>query len=258
MTWTAFIVYLITLAAIPHVLLSKKRPAATLAWIWSILLFPIVGALAYLLLGADRIKRRRLRRVAKAKFARHGESPGAAAKMSSQSPSAAALIRALANINGIPPSTATSLRLLIDASTFYPALKQRIEQARHHVHVEFFIWRNDNHGQAFLDLLVAAARRGIQVRLLLDQIGCFGTKRKFFDPLVEAGGEFTWFYSLPFGRHSRFTNLRNHRKLQIIDGEFAFVGGMNIGREYAGEDPAFGAWRDTQIEVQGNVVTFLQ
>jgi cardiolipin synthase len=199
-----------------------------------------------------------LRRAAKAKFARHSESPGATLKLSKQTPAATALLRALVNINEIPASTATSLRLLIDAASFYPALKQRIEQARHHVHVEFFIWRQDNRGQEFLDALVAAARRGVQVRLLLDQIGCLGTKRKFFDPLINAGGEFAWFYSLPFGRHSRFTNLRNHRKLQIIDGEFAFVGGMNIGHEYAGEDPAFGAWRDTQLEVQGNVVTFLQ
>src|SRR4051812_37880197 len=115
MNWAVFILYVLSWGAIPHVLLSKKRPAATLAWIWSILLFPVIGALAYLLLGADWIKRRRLRRAAKAKFARHSESPGAALKLSKQSPSVTALLRALVNINEIPSSTATTLRLLIDA-----------------------------------------------------------------------------------------------------------------------------------------------
>lgn len=259
MHWIILIAaYVLTWALIPHVLLAKKRPAATLAWIWSILLFPILGAAVYLLMGADRMKRRRLRRAAKAKFARHPESPAAAEKMSRQSPSAAALLRALASINQIPPSTASNVRLLIDASSFYPALLERIAKAKHHVHVEFFIWQDDAKGREFIDALVAAAKRGVEVRLLLDQIGCLGTPRRIFDPLIEAGGKFSWFYSLPFGRHSRFMNLRNHRKLQVIDGEVGFVGGMNIGCEYAGEDPDIGPWRDTQIEVRGNVVTFLQ
>jgi cardiolipin synthase len=139
-------------------------------------------------------------------------------------------------------------------------LHSRNESSRHkhHIHIEFFIWRSDDRGREFLDLLVAAARRGVKVRLLLDQVGCLGVRRSFFAPLVEAGGRFSWFYSLPLRRHSRFMNLRNHRKLQIIDGEIGFIGGMNIGREYACEDPDLGLWRDAQLEVRGNVVTYLQ
>ncbi len=256
--WGAlFVGYVLTWAAIPHVLLAKKRPAATLAWVWSILLFPYFGALFYLLLGADRIKRKRLRRAAKAKLKRHGANATAADKVSRQSPAAASLLRALATINGIPPSIGNDLRLLIDAATFYPALLQRIAAARHHIHIEFYLWRGDARGREFLDALIAAARRGVQVRLLVDQVGRLGTSRRFFQPLIEAGGRFACFHSLPW-RHTRLMNLRNHRKLQIFDGEIAFVGGMNIGLEYSGDDPAIGAWRDLQIEVKGNVVTFLQ
>jgi cardiolipin synthase len=98
----------------------------------------------------------------------------------------------------------------------------------------------------------------VVVRLLLDQIGCLGVNRRFFQPLVDAGGHFSWFYSLPFGRHVRLANLRNHRKLQIIDARIAFVGGMNIGEEYAKPpgDPEY--WRDAQIELGGAVITQLQ
>ena len=257
--WTALVVgYIASLAVIPHVLLAKKRPSATLAWIWSILLFPYIGALLYLAIGTDRIRRRRLRRKARANLRKHPEHPAIPQKMARESPGTSAVLRALANINEVPTSTAHDVKLMIDATEFYPALQRRIAEARHHVHVQFFIWRADERGREFLEVLVEAARRGVQVRLLLDQMGCFGVSRRFFEPLLAAGGKFSWFYSLPFGRHSRLWNLRNHRKLQIIDGAVAFVGGMNIGREYASEDPELGSWRDVQIEVQGNVVTFLQ
>lgn len=162
------------------------------------------------------------------------------------------------NINRIPLSTADHAELLVDAAEFYPRLGEAIGQARHHVHVEFFIWRDDKRGREFVALLAAAARRGVVVRLLLDQIGCIGVSRRFFAPLVEAGGHFSWFYSLPFGRHSRFINLRNHRKLQIIDGAIAFVGGMNIGDEYARPRGDAEYWRDAQLELRGNVVVHLQ
>ena len=258
--WTTITVvgYLLTWAVIPHVLLAKKRPAATLAWIWAIILFPYLGALAYLLIGAERIKRRRLRRAAQRKVEHHGEPPAASEKLSQQTPAAAAMLRALANVNEIPPSTAREVQLLIDAHSFYPALQRRIREARHHIHIEFFIWRADDTGREFLNLLIDAVRRGVRVRMILDQIGCFGVPRRFFEPFVAAGGEFSWFYSQKFMKHFRFVNLRNHRKLQIIDGQIAFVGGMNIGREHTGEDPLLDRWRDAQLEVQGNVVTFLQ
>jgi cardiolipin synthase len=257
--WTvAAVGYVLTLAAIPHVLLAGKRPAATLAWVWSILLFPYLGALAYFTFGADRLRRRRLRRIAHRSLPAHDQSPRASVAMEAADPAIRAMLKGLVSINRIPLSTADHVELLVDALEFYPRLSEAIREARHHVHVEFFIWRDDQHGREFVELLAAAARRGVIVRLLLDQIGCLGVSRRFFRPLVEAGGHFSWFYSLPLGRHSRFINLRNHRKLQVIDGAIAFVGGMNIGDEYARPRGDAKSWRDAQIELRGNVVTHLQ
>jgi cardiolipin synthase len=106
--------------------------------------------------------------------------------------------------------------------------------------------------------LVAAARRGVEVRVLLDQIGSLGLRRSFFHPLIEAGGKFAWFRTAHPLRNRWTFNLRNHRKLQIIDGRIAFVGGMNMAREYAGEDPEIGPWRDVQIELTGGAAKKLQ
>lgn len=250
--------YFATWLVIPHVLFARKRPASTLAWIWSIIAVPFVGPLAYFALGADRMQRKHLKKAARL---------GLLVKRGPRSPDARypklenreeELLRTLGEINQIPFSTARTATLLFDAAEFYPALKEHIDKAQHHVHLEFFIWRDDDAGLAMLGNLVAAARRGVHVRLLLDQVGCLRVSKSFFKPLVDAGGEFSWFYSLPLWRHSRFMNLRNHRKLQIIDGKTAFVGGMNIGSEHVDGIPGLGPWRDAQLMVEGRVVRQLQ
>lgn len=251
-------VWLLSLTAIPHLLLARKRPTATLAWVWAVLLFPGVGALAYFAFGAERMRRKRIRKAARVGLPRHDPPPEVEGALKELPDASARLVRWLSAINQIPVSTAEEVKLLVNAREFYPALERAIDGARHHVHLEFFIWNDDECGRGFLARLVAAAQRGVKVRLLLDQMGCLAVKKSFFDPLVAAGGQMAWFYSLPLWKHSRFMNLRNHRKLQIIDGTVAFVGGMNIGREYLGRDPDLGEWCDAQMRVRGNVVTFLQ
>ena len=131
--WTiAVTLYVISWLLIPHVLLAKKRPASTLAWIWAILLFPFAGALVYIFTGSERMTRKRLRRAKKLNLTRHSGHPGVLEKIERESPGTAAMLRALANINEIPPSTVADVRLLVDACEFYPALKERISEAQHH------------------------------------------------------------------------------------------------------------------------------
>ncbi len=257
--------YLATWATIPHLLLLKKRPAATLAWLWAILFIPFFGALVYCLFGTDRLKRRRLkhRMVFSARPSRQRTPDGATDEATER------LVRSLpgrdrqflqllSRINQLPISSAESSRILRNAKEFYPALEERIRQAKDHVHLEFYLWRGDDTGRKFLRLLTEAAQRGITVRLLLDGVGSFGLRRALLRDLRQAGGHFSWFQSLDPMRNRFLLNLRNHRKLQIIDGTVAFVGGMNIGREYEGLEPRFGQWRDVQVEAMGSVVHVLQ
>jgi cardiolipin synthase len=158
----------------------------------------------------------------------------------------------------LPVSSAEALHILRAAKEFYPALEQRTQQARHHVHLEFYIWRGDETGRRFLRLLTEAAQRGVTVRLLLDGVGSFGLSQALLTDFRKAGGNFSWFQSLDPKCNRFLLNLRNHRKLQIIDGASAFVGGMNIGREHEGLDPKIGHWRDVQVEAIGSVVQALQ
>ena len=258
----AGLLWAFSLACIPHLLLLNKRPTATLAWLWALLLFPGIGALFYLGVGTERVRRRRKRR--QRSFRRARGLAGASrvdddpVKHLPADSSIRRLLQTTSRIVGLPTDTAGEIKLLRNAQAYYDALRQRIGAAARSIHVESFIWRKDEVGAEFLDLLIAAARRGVKVRLLLDELGCLGLTQRYFRGLVAAGGEFSWCHTL-YPRHNRyFFNLRNHRKLQIVDNRFAFVGGMNFGREYLGLDKKLGMWNDLQAEVRGPVVKRLQ
>lgn len=254
--------YLLTLTLIPHILLRNKPPVSTLAWIWAVILFPYVGPLFYFVFGTERIVRKKLRasREMAASGAREERkiTPRTRSLLEALPTEERGAVELLSRINELAISSAESTRLLIDGTEFFPVLGERIDAARAHIHIEFFIWRDDSRGRELLDHLVAAARRGVEVRVLVDQIGSLGLRRSFFDPLVEAGGKFSWFRTAHPLRNRWTFNLRNHRKLQIIDGRHAFVGGMNVGCEYAGEDPDIGPWHDVQIEITGAAAKKLQ
>lgn len=254
--------YFLTWGVIPHIFLRNKPPVSTLAWVWAVILFPYLGPLFYFVFGTERIERKKLR-------ARHEMAASGARAERRVTAFTRALVESLpaveradvellSEINELAVSSVESTRLLVGGAQFFPALCQRIDEARNHVHIEFFIWRDDARGRELRDHLVAAAGRGVEVRVLLDQIGSFGLRRSFFDPLVEAGGKFAWYRTAHPLRNRWTFNLRNHRKLQIIDGHIAFVGGMNMAREYAGEDPELGPWRDIQIELTGGAAKRLQ
>jgi cardiolipin synthase len=257
--------YLATWAAVPHLLFLRKRPAATLAWLWAILFIPFLGTIVYCLFGTDRLKRRRLKH-----RTRFSAWPSRQRTPASATDEATAVsiqnlpgrerqfLQLLSRINQLPASSAEALRILRDAKEFYPGLEQRIQQAKYTVHIEFYLWRGDETGRRFLRLLTEAAQRGVTVRLLLDGVGSFGLRRRYLKDFRAAGGAFAWFQGLDPRRGRFVLNLRNHRKLQIIDGAVAFVGGMNIGREHEGLDPVIGHWRDVQVEVTGSVVRALQ
>jgi cardiolipin synthase A/B len=263
MHWSLlWIGYLATWATIPHILLRNKPPASTLAWIWAVILFPYAGTIFYLVFGTDRLVRQKLRATremdASGGRAERRVDADTKANLEPLSPRGREAVELLSRLHEYAISSADEAHLLIDGGAFFAALGQRIDQARHHVHIEFYIWQDDARANEMLDRLVAAARRGVEVRLLLDPIGCFGLRRSHFARLKEAGGKFAWFRTAHPLRNQWIFTLRNHRKLQIIDCARCFVGGMNMGREYAGEDPAIGPWRDIQIEIIGNATRKFQ
>jgi cardiolipin synthase len=146
----------------------------------------------------------------------------------------------------------TEPRLLAGGSEVFGCMLEAIAAARQSIQLETYIWRPGQVGERFLDALLTAVRRGVQVHLLLDAFGCDELPGNYFATLTGAGARLRWFNPK---RLLRLT-FRNHRKLLIVDQQLAVVGGLNIADEYDGDGIARG-WRDVAVEVHGPVVADL-
>jgi cardiolipin synthase len=160
------------------------------------------------------------------------------------------------------------VKLLIDGPQTLSAIRTAIEQAKHHVHIETYIFADDDIGRAFRDLLITRRRDGIEVRVIYDAVGSVTTPGEFFDLMRDAGIEVHEFRPLDPVRTPLpwKINNRDHRKIVVIDGRTAFTGGINISSTYESASatrpgPESGrneAWRDTHVEIDGPVATQFQ
>ncbi len=157
----------------------------------------------------------------------------------------------------LPATTGNDAELLIDGDATFQSIFEGIARAKDYVLVQFYIIRDDRVGKELRDVLVERSRAGVRCHLLYDEIGS-RLPKAYVDSLTNAGIEVLPFNSTQ-GDANRFQiNFRNHRKIVIVDGREAWVGGLNIGEEYKGLDPQFGYWRDTHMRVAGPVVQCVQ
>ncbi len=250
------VIWVLTWGLIPLVLAQRtKTPVAILAWMWAILLLPVVGALGFLLFGSERVQRKRLRLVEA--FRNEVHPTGEALAAEGRGPDLGKEWPELYHINKVPSSQGNHLELLPDGVYFFPRLLEIIAAAQHHLCLQFYIWHPDATGRTLRDALISAARRGVKVRLLLDEVGSVKLRRSFFKDLLAAGGKFAWFGTFAPLKGSFHLNLRNHGKLVVADGSIALTGGMNVGDEYWKGAGRHRPYRDLQVAVQGPAVTQL-
>ena len=245
--WVVYVLWLCV-----WIVLQKREPVATLSWVMALAMLPYLGFLIYFLFGPQRIKRQRLRR------GRSRSGMGRFAAACRDDAACVELARLGQASTGLPPATATTAQWLVDGSATYAALLEAIAGARHHVHLEYYIWKPDRSGQRLLAALVERARAGVKVRLLLDAVGSSGMGRRHLRPLLDAGGEVGWFHPTRFRPFTRpWLNLRTHRKIVVVDGLAGFTGGINVTDEQD-ESLVADAFRDLHLRVEGEVVRSLQ
>jgi cardiolipin synthase len=141
--------------------------------------------------------------------------------------------------------------LLLDGRQAYPAMLQSIAAARRTIHFETYLFRADRVGQRFADALAAAARRGVCVRVIYDALGCLTLRAGFERRLRRAGVQLVCYHPLRHPRLPWTFRLRDHRKILVVDATTAFVGGLNIGEEYAPPEEGGRGWRDNHARVVG-------
>lgn len=263
LAYAGLIAVAIALGLVPFVLLRRKEPSATIAWLLALMCLPGLGAGLFLLFGRSRVRwPAKRKRAADAALSGHligfRAQPGEVRQ--SLIPLAgrvAGLFQASQLLSRSRPTTGNRIDVLNGGVATYAAIGEAIDAARHHVHAEYFLIRPDATGAWFLEKLIAARRRGVQVRLLLDGWGCLALPRGWLRNLREEGVLVTWFFPLS-SMLLQPVSLRNHRKIVVIDGKVGFTGGLNIGDEYLGAMASVGGWRDTHLRVQGPAAAELQ
>ncbi len=147
-----------------------------------------------------------------------------------------------------------SLKLITEGEEFIRTVLEEIDQAKKFINAEYYIIKPDHTGTEFLEHLTAAARRGVEVRLLMDGMGCMGIKKKMLEDFIAAGGKYAIFFEPKLFKVDLNLNYRNHRKILVVDGNSAITGGSNIADEYRGISEKFGGWRDTNLLLKGDCV----
>lgn len=252
---------LVAIAYIPH----NRKPSAATAWLLAIFFVPILGGIAFLLIGNNKLSKKRR---AKQRYVNHlitNKTNGAALLAEENGPPE--WFRSLAQLNSrlgaLPLVGGNSARLFDDYDGSIVAMAREIGKAKEYVNVEFYIMSLDSTSQPFFDALAAAVRRGVTVRLLLDHIGSlqYPDYKRTIAFLGENGID--WRLMLPVqplkGKFQR-PDLRNHRKLLVVDGAVGFTGSQNIiDRSYNKKKnrKAGLKWHELMVRLEGPVVTEL-
>ncbi|MBX9579899.1 MAG: PLDc N-terminal domain-containing protein, partial [Gemmataceae bacterium] len=258
--WLFLLEVVLTAGTLIWVLHLKREPQAAIAWCLTVILMPFLGAALFALFGYQTIHRplarKRKRRTA---YRRLSDGAGEDGEASAAVPEPWGVLAGLArHPDGFPVTAGNRVTLYHHGGPAYDAMLEAVAAARHHVHLEFFIVRPDASGRRFLDALVAAARRGVEVRFVYDSVGSYSLSSRMVRELAAAGGKVVAFLPLLNPLYRLRVNLRNHRKILIVDGRVGFTGGLNIGDEYLGLAPQFGYWRDTHLRLEGPAVASLQ
>lgn len=251
------------LAAATHLLLKRRDARASAGWMGLIWFAPVIGVILYSLFGINRIKRRARAGRAGATYALHGPGPGEVDfDLRAHLGDGWRHLHRLAPLGDRVTNRALqpgcAVEPLINGEAAYSAMLEAIDGAERSVALVSYIFDVDHIGERFRDALANAAERGVEVRVLIDAVGAKYSTPPMVFGLKKRGVEAALFMPLFFAFRTRFMNLRNHRKILVVDGTVAFTGGMNIRGEFWPERPDEKAARDLHFRVEGPVVSQIQ
>lgn len=233
-----------------HILRQQMRPSVSIAWVLAIVLIPYVGVPLYVLIGG-----RKFRKMAE----RKSYQVSSVSTLSLVEPPLANRAESVLRAAGMPPARCNNdIRFIDNGEEAYEEICAMIQSAERTISIMTFILGRDDVGRSLVKLLSERAREGIEVRLLLDALGCMWTRGSFVRELRDAGGQVATFLPILPVRRKWSANLRNHRKMVIVDGSWALVGGMNLGIEYMGPKAEEARWVDTAMTVSGSSVLDLK
>jgi cardiolipin synthase A/B len=246
--WILWIYLLNTFFMLIVAIREVRRPAKALNWLTIGLILPVIGFGLYLLTSNPvRMRRERLK-------SPHNESDTLPDSFSRSASVIAHALRHL-TVHGLRTGR---VQVLTNGLETYEKLIESIQNAQRTIHLEYFIYRDDQISRRITDLLIERAKAGVRVRFLRDGWGSRQFPRRQIIRMMDAGIECRTFFPVRFPWVLSNWNYRDHCKIVVIDGKEAFTGGINVGDEYTGLKRNVGFWRDTHVRIVGEVAGDLQ
>jgi cardiolipin synthase len=255
-----FILETAAVVAAFHAIMNTKSSQGAIAWGISLVTFPFVALPLYAIFGRSKFKGYELLRYIEHEKFDHiiDDCRRTAATEEMFQKSRSDLETTLTRLADLPTLKYNHSRLLVDGRETFDAIFDAIDRAADYILVEFFIIKDDRLGHQLKSRLIAKARQKIRVFVLYDEVGSHKLPKSYIQEMVQAGIEVSAFKTTQ-GKANRFQlNFRNHRKIVVVDGVCAFVGGHNVGDAYVEGHPRLGPWRDTHVKVEGPVVQAVQ
>lgn len=252
------IVYLtMVLGTVVVVILDNRHPVKTLAWLMVLVFLPVVGLILYFFFGQSARKERLISKRSFMSIARkplRGYWRKPPLELPAESLSLANLFRRMSRSM---PFGGNRVEIFTDGRSMISSLLEAINQAEHHIHLEYYIIEDDEVGQQISHALIQKSQQGVTVRVIYDDVGCLRVKDRFFRHMKDNGIHVEPFLKVYFPILSNRVNYRNHRKIAIIDGRIGFIGGMNLAKRYL-HGVSWGIWRDTSLRIEGGATLALQ
>ena len=239
-----------------HVINGRSNPEMKAAWLVPILLVPFFGGVIYILLGRSRMSRKsRMRMERNADMLRRAfarEYQQQAQWLEPYGERVARESRGIVNMSGYPVFSGTDTEFLATGEIFWQRLLQELEKAQKYIFLEYYIIQEGEMWQRILDVLGRKAAQGVEVRLMYDDIGCISRLPADYPSKLRAMGIQVCVFNPYMPVLTSTANNRDHRKICVIDGNTAFVGGINLADEYIDRVRYFGYWKDSALVMRGN------
>ncbi|MEI5989839.1 cardiolipin synthase [Enterococcus crotali] len=256
-----FIWGILTLFEALSILLSMyivfKRNDVTsvkVAWVLTLYFLPIIGLFIYLFFGRSNLKSNLVQQKEQETLVHYVQSINRNQEVGSVS----LLEERNERLSGKAVLSGNEFDVLTDGEETFSAIFERLNQAEDHIHLFYFIIKEDQLAEQLRKILIKKAAEGVKVRFGVDGLGSIKLSNEYLESLRMAKIEVEIFNPIRSFYHLSRANWRNHRKVIVIDGKVGFIGGLNIGNEYLGITPKFSHWRDTHLQITGPLVTQLQ
>lgn len=236
---------------------SRETPNK-IAWIVVVLVLPALGTIMYLFFGRNPRSRIFTNTQVRETERLLGSLLSDQERFIDPDEETDILAKRIEHLSRMKSFSGNKVNILTNGEAKFPALLEDLEKATHHIHMQYYIFKPDDLGLEIRDKLINKAKQGVKVRFLYDGWGSSDLKHSFLHPMRQAGIECLAYDPIRSPWIVRTANLRNHRKIVIIDGKVAFTGGLNVGNEYISKTDNFKKWRDTHLRIEGPSVAELQ